>query len=261
MGVEHEQFATVARFYDQIMTHVDYDRWFLLATSIGQMLPPHFVHVDAACGTGKLLRKLRQAHWNSYGFDRSLAMLNNGEGLPLGSKTIVADLRALPLRENVDYITCLFDSLNFLLSIEEVHTCLNQIQQALSPAGLVYFDVVTEQMVTEFFEDQEWTERNGGFTTTWSSKYCRKSRIAETTIRVNTGFESVLNERVYTQKEIESAVRSAGLTLLGAYDAETWRKPTRKTLRIDFVAAKQDTSELRAEMDRVASFVRKLLRQ
>jgi SAM-dependent methyltransferase len=235
-----DSLCEIARYYDGIMHHVDYDRWYTVTTALAALLPENFVHLDAACGTGTLIKSLRRDGWKSVGVDLSFAMLRAGAGGAINRTLPVAagDLRALPLAAGVDFATCLFDSINFLLETEDLARAFLEVAGALRPEGVFYFDVVTELMVTQHFEGQEWTENNGRFTTTWSSTYSRKTGIAETHVRVGSGPKGIILERVFTQREIERALDEAGLTVLGAYDAHTWRSPGRRTIRIDYVAAK-----------------------
>lgn len=236
----NDPFHDLARFYDPIMVHVDYDRWHLVAAAIAEMLPQPPAHLDAACGTGTLLRKLQREGWPSIGMDLSYAMLKAGRKRGPLRPVVAADLRAMPFSNAFDYVTCLFDSVNFLLDLDEVRRAFQQVAQALRPNGLFYFDVVTERMVLTHFADQQWTEKNGAFSTTWDTRYDRVTRTAETHIRVNRGAACVIRERVYDQADLEQALADAGLAVLGIHDAEHWTRPSRKTCRLDFVAAKGD---------------------
>jgi len=234
-----DPFGEIARYYDKIMDFVNYDRWFMIATSLAELLPADFTHLDAACGTGTLLRKVRRIGWKSVGIDLSAGMIRAGRSRGSVTPAAVADLRALPFRASVDYVTCLFDSLNFILEEGGLDQAFRSLAGALKPGGLVYFDIVTERMITEHFDGQEWTEDNGQFSTTWRSKYSRKSGVAETEIRVTKGAAGVFRERVYPREHIEAAVEEAGLTLLDTVDAHTWKAPSRKSIRLDFIAAKR----------------------
>lgn len=258
MNAGQDSFVEIARYYDRIMSYVNYGRWFAVASTIAESLTKGFVHLDAACGTGTLLRKFQQAGWNSVGIDLSAAMLRAGRAASRedAPPAAAADLRALPFRGSIDYVTCLFDSINFLLEIEDVRKAFGEISTALTPSGLLYFDVVTERMVTQHFEGQEWTEYDGGLTTTWRSRYNRKTRIADTDVHVGNGDGGMFRERIYAQDEIEDALQAAGLVVLGAFDAHTWKAPGRKTVRIDFVAAKTDSRELRKQFKTTSANVR-----
>lgn len=255
--IREDAFRELAPYYDKIMDHVDYDRWFTITTTLASLLSPPFVHLDAACGTGVLLKRLRAKGWTSIGADLSLSMLRAGRRRGGAFPGAAGDLRALPFAGGIDFTTCLFDSVNFLLSYEEVQQAFREVRNALSGRGLFYFDVVTERMVTEHFEGQEWTENNGRFSSAWRSCYSRKNRIAETTVRVNTGPQGVVRERIYSRDEIESALTDAGFVILGVHDAHTWKPPHKKTVRLDFVASADASPALRKRYDSVYSEVRK----
>ena len=258
MGIA-DGFCDIARYYDRIMEHVDYDRWFIVAARLRELLPAEFRHLDAACGTGTLLRKFRRLGWNSLGIDLSIAMLAVGQKDADAAPSAAADLRSLPFCGSVHYVTCLFDSVNFLVGDGDVRQAFAEVRQALTDNGLFYFDVVTERMVTDHFENQEWTEHNGGFSTSWRSTYGRKERVAETRVRVNNSATGVFYERIYSQRQIERALKEAGLTFLGAYDARTWKRPSRKTVRIDFVAAKAPSPAMTKLFHRVSDEIARLM--
>lgn len=252
-------FQTLSRFYDPIMQHVDYDRWYLVAGALSQLLPRPFLHLDTACGTGRLLKKLRVDQWRSFGADLSFAMLQAGARNGHRPPMVCADLRALPLFQSVDYVTCLFDSVNFLTRPDDMRAGIREMAHALRPQGILYFDIVTERMVLDHFADQEWVEEHGGFSTRWSCEYDRRSRTAELRIRINNGDLHTLYERVYAIDEIEAALRTAGCELMGAFDAQTWRRPKAKTVRIDVVAVRGSSRPYARPFRKIQSLVRGML--
>lgn len=251
-----DPFEDLARHYDGIMEHVDYERWFVITTTLYELLPETFLHLDAGCGTGTLIGKLRQAGWTSLGADLSYAMLHHGCKKRGPLPVAAADLRALPFTGSVHFLTCLFDSVNFLLEESGVRAAIAEFSRVLADDGILYFDVVTERMVAMHFENQTWTEDNDGFKTTWSNTYDRTTRIADTRLKVNTGIDSVLRERIYPIPFIEKALRDAGLSLLATYDADTWRAPTRRTTRVDFIAVKRLTHGLQKRFKKAAAAIR-----
>lgn len=233
-----DPFAGLARFYNGMMAHVDYDRWALKSGVLAEGLEPGFLHLDVACGTGTLAARLRKQGWRSLGIDLSWAMVSEGKRQDPTFPAAVADMRGLPFRGEFEFVTCLFDSLNFLLELEDLRRAFAEIAGCMRPGGLFYGDIITERMVLAHFAGQEWTEENGRFTTTWSSRYSRKERVAETAVTINRGQSSSVRERIFTLDEIESCIRDAGLELLGFYDAITWKKPRKRSIRVDIVAAK-----------------------
>lgn len=258
---ERDTFEELARYYDLIMAEINYDRWVLVAAELAGLLDkPRFRHLDVACGTGKLVKRLKASGWNSHGTDLSWSMLHTGRSGGVLVPSAQADMTALPFAdESVDLVTCLFDSLNFLLEPHWVEQAIQEFQRVLTPGGIVYFDLVTERMVTEHFENQTWTETNGRFSTTWEGSYNRNLRIADTLIQVNTGVAAVIRERVYSIRDITRWVENAGLDLLGAFDGESWRSISRRTVRADVVATRGPAKQYKRGFKKVTKNIRSAL--
>jgi len=257
-----DTFHELARHYDTIMDHIDYDRWVVASSLIGELAPEKdFAHLDIACGTGVLLKKLRQHGMNSLGIDLSLAMVRQATAEPLPAPAGVATMTQLPFPDaSFSFLTCVFDSLNFLLDPADLHNAFQEMSRVLKPDGVLYFDVITEAMVTEHFADQEWEEKTGKLRTSWEGSYDSKNRLSTLTVRVGTGSENHVVERVYSPHEILNALEKSGLTLLGEFDAENWKKPGYKTTRVDHVAVKGDAKNLAAAMDKLELRLRGMLK-
>ncbi len=249
-------FEDIAYYYDSIMKHVPYDRWYMTVSTLAELMPHGFIHLDAACGTGTLLKRLDKLNWTSFGIDICSAMLRAGRREPIPFNSAAADLRALPFRESIDYVTCLFDSLNFLLDIGSVRAALSEFYDALRLGGILYFDIVTERMVTEYFAGQKWKEDNGRFSSAWESDYNKKTALSETRVSLSTGSGAVIREQMYPTGEIETAVLDAGFKILAIFDAETWDKPRKKTTRIDFIAVKGEIKPIKRKFKRIVEKIR-----
>jgi SAM-dependent methyltransferase len=257
----NDSLGELAAYYDKIMSRVDYERWSMITTAMAGLLPKPFVHLDAGCGTGRLLRTLERYGWKTFGVDLSSEMLRAGRKWKPKLSVAAADLRALPFHSRFDFITCLFDSINFLLDPVDLHKALKSCANALKPGGVMYFDIVTEQMVVQHYADQTWTERQGGLNTTWSGQYDEKSRIARTVVTVKNGPSCSILERMHQRDEVEDAIARSGLELVGVYDAELWRKPAKRALRIDFIVSKGNVKAHRKALRSVESSVRAYLGQ
>lgn len=257
-----DPFAELARYYDGIMEDINYDRWVLATSRLAEMMGTRRLrHLDVACGTGKLVKRLKVHGWSSIGTDISWGMVRTGMSSGALVPLAQANMTGLPFAdESADIVTCLFDSVNFLLEPSLVEKAIREFARVLAPNGVLYFDIVTERMVTEHFENQKWTEDNGRFSTTWEGTYDRRRRIADTHIRVNTGVETFIRERVYPVEDIKRWVDFAGMDVLGILDAETWRSISRRTIRADVIAAKTPPRRYARPMKAVIADVRRALR-
>lgn len=230
----NDAFADIARFYDPLMEHVDYGRWARIARQLAAFLPDAPRHLDVACGTGTFLGQMRAVGWHSTGIDLSPAMLHTGRR----PRTACATMCRLPFGEQFDFVSCLFDSVNFVTSEADLQDAFDEFARVLRPGGILYFDVVTERMVLKHFAGPEWSEEHDGFESTWYTHYDKKSRIAQTHVRMGTGPSSVIVERMHPLPVLTGCIERAGLHPLARFDVENHRPASGKSCRVDFVAVK-----------------------
>jgi SAM-dependent methyltransferase len=76
---------------------------------------------------------------------------------------VVADMRGLPDLGVFDLVTCLDDSLNYLLAADEVGAVLHGIARLLRPGGLLVFDVNTLHTYRSIFTQTFASDEQGVF--------------------------------------------------------------------------------------------------
>lgn len=253
-----DAFRDLAAHYDSMMEHIDYERWAYTIRALAEVLPGPPVYLDAACGTGTLLGMLRLRGWRCHGIDLSHAMLQTGL-LQRSTPTATADLRALPFGPSFDLVTSLFDSMNFLLTPDDLFQGVAECGRVLKDGGLLYFDAVTERMVLDHFAGKQWEEDIGRHSAKWDSRYSRTTRLSETDITVSNGAAGTIRERMYPLPLFKEAIADAGLNLLLCVDAETWKRPRIRTVRLDFVAAKRPPKDYTKRIAHAQRFVQGLL--
>jgi predicted TPR repeat methyltransferase len=113
--------------------------------SITRYQPYPHVAADVGCGTGLLLPYLASVARRVYAVDRSPSMLQlaaaRARGLPV--TLLRQDLRRLTLPEPANLITCTFDTLNYLLSADDLLLALERFRRDLAAGGVLLFDLVT----------------------------------------------------------------------------------------------------------------------
>lgn len=102
--------------------------------------------LDLCCGTGLTARTLLERFDRVYCVDRSPEMLGRAEQA-LGETSRVrfscADMTDFRVPEPVQVIVCAGDSINYLPDFDALCRMLEHARVALSPRGLVAFDVLT----------------------------------------------------------------------------------------------------------------------
>lgn len=118
-----------------------------VARSVARYQPAPAVAADVGCGTGLLLPWLAERAGRVYAVDRSPSMLRLAKARTQARELPVTflrqDLRSLSLPEPADLITCTFDTLNYLLSADDLLEALRRFRDNLAACGVLLFDVVT----------------------------------------------------------------------------------------------------------------------
>jgi predicted TPR repeat methyltransferase len=99
--------------------------------------------LDLACGTGKSTALLLDRGYSVTACDISAAMIAEARAkFPQHARRFrVADMRALPPLGEFDFVLCLDDAVNYLLSDEELDKTFASVAGLLSTAGVFAFDV------------------------------------------------------------------------------------------------------------------------
>jgi SAM-dependent methyltransferase len=199
--------------------------------------------LDLACGTGTVALAFAQRGWRVYGVDASAAMLAQARekaaeaDLPLLLSQ--QDMRAFSLPEQVDLITCLFDSLNYLLTGEGLQQTFARVAAHLKPGGLFICDMNTIWALQEIWDHNTYFQDGEDLAVIMQSEYSDEERMAvvKMVAYVRRGdlyerIEETHIERGYEERVVASAMERAGLTVLERYEAFTFDPPTSRTPRI-----------------------------
>jgi|SRR5579884_308005 len=208
-----EAYDAFAYAYDQALGERFFRAVRRLLTRVLTSNPPRVrSHLDVACGTALAMQFFEQRGYRSFGIDLSLPMLEIARGRV--RRVVVADMRALPLRTRFGCVTCLYDSLNHLLSLDETFA---QIAEVLADDGLFLFDVNRPEVYPEIWgNDEPFVADGPDFHLEMATKYRngRAQALVSGWALVN-GKRVTIRERreqrAHSEREIIDALASAGL--------------------------------------------------
>jgi SAM-dependent methyltransferase len=149
--------------YDDFTAHHEDEAWVadLLEALRRQGLQGNRL-LDVGCGTGKSFVPMLPRGWEVTGCDISPSMLGiarekAGEAVRLE----VADMLALPKFGEFDLVWALDDTINYLLSGEELLRALTGMRENLGSSGLLLFDLNALLAYRTFFAETTVVERQG----------------------------------------------------------------------------------------------------
>jgi SAM-dependent methyltransferase len=189
--------------------------------------------LDVGCGTGKSFVPMLPLGWEVTGCDISPSMLGlarekAGEAVRLET----ADMLALPKFGEFDLVWALDDTINYLLSAEELRQALAGMRGNLAPTGLLLFDVNTLLAYRTFFAETTVVER-GGRRLVWrglmppdvaSGSICESCFVvASDEEGANPDETTALThrQRHFPEGEVLATLERAGLECLGTYGIYT----------------------------------------
>jgi len=208
--------------------------------------------VDVACGTGIAVAKFAGAGYRVTGVDRSPQMLAQArkrvaEAGLRGITLVEADMRDFAFDEPADLVTCIYDSLNYLLEVADLAAAFRCAAAALRDGGLYLFD-----MNTIFGLAERWGSRDHimcdtddwfiASRTHWDHESSTSTVILHGFIRRGQLWERFTETHVkrgYPLAKIRALLKRAGLTLLTIYDAEGTAEPGPETARVRVVARRE----------------------
>ena len=209
--------------------------------------------LDLACGEGTFAVAMAKRGLQVTGVDLSPEMLDiareRAAKAGLDVKFLQQDMSSLSLRGRFDLITCWFDSLNYLLEIDDLAETFAGVSRVLDRNGIFIFDVNTiRALAVEWVKEPCYVHLDSRDLFLASvPQYDPATRIASLHI---TGFarenerwvrvDEVHKERGYTLQEIRRCLKKANLRELACWASlDKMEKPGRSTVRVFFVASKR----------------------
>jgi SAM-dependent methyltransferase len=198
--------------------------------------------VDLACGTGILAISLgRQGHIvRGIDMSRDMIAVAKSKAVDLPNVSFkVGDMTRFAVRDEFDLITCTFDSLNYVLNIDDVEAMFVRVAASLKRSGRFVFDSNTRQLYMSIGEGSEKKQLgNQSFVQKWGYDPVRNE--ATTTFEFADGSKEIHRQRPYDLSELGPVLAKAGLRAV-----ETWsrfdKSPYDEQSKRLFCLAKKDS--------------------
>jgi len=132
-------FDASAQFYDAIYANLkDYgEETTKIAGLIRAINPKYRTVLDIACGTGEHARLLAKAGFTVDGLDLEPAFVRIAQNKNPEGRFVEADMRHFELTQRYDVVMCLFSSIGYARTLEQVTDTLRCFRKHLSADGAV----------------------------------------------------------------------------------------------------------------------------
>lgn len=223
-------YQYLARVYDQWETMMGAPFSMLIFPKLQQTLEktnrPISKMGDLACGTGTLVIAMAKMGVHAIGIDLSEGMLDQARAKAkkagLSILFFQQDMRTFQLPEKVDLVTSFYDSLNHLLTLEDLQQTFNAVASNLNPGGLFIFDVNIRNCFEKLWQGAS-VFHHEEFTlileNTFDETVLRAQSLVTIFYRKSNGlsfekFTELCEERCYSDEEITTALHLAGFKVI-----------------------------------------------
>ena len=235
-------YGAISRVYDRLNAEIDYKAW---ADGVEKMFDTYMekrpeIVLDLACGTGKMTFELAHRGYDMIGADISAdmlsrAMMNQEDESILW---LMQDMRKFELYGSVGAVVCCLDAVNCLLTKEDLESCFKTVHNYLDEGGLFIFDVNSPYKFENIFSDNAYILEDEGIFCGWQNEYDKKSGLCKFYLTVfekdgknYVRHDELQKERKYSEKQLKSAIESAGLEFIGIFGSYNMEAADEKSER------------------------------
>ena len=246
--------SSIYRRYAEAYVKAGQGRWSLqLLPWVTRVIELHGAQsaslVDVACGPGEFALAMAQRGFRVTGVDQSPEMLvmarRNAQEKGMTVTFLEQDMRRLELPAPVDAATCLYDSLNYLITDADLRQTLRAVAAALRPGGLFLFDMNTIQGLATRWGNRVWViqdnedalevdqsefDYDAGIATLKVNAFLRRERDLYERVR------ELHRERGYPMPTIDRELGAAGFEILGHWSNPEFGEITPQTGRVFYAA-------------------------
>ena len=243
----YKDFASV---YDLLMDDSDYSgRTEYLCRLFEKFDRMPTLMLDLACGTGEFSNRFAKKGVQVIGVDISEDMLcvAKEKSAEKGNDILYLCQAAeeLDLYGTVDGAVCCLDSLNHITAYEDFCRAIAKVSLFLEPERLFIFDVNTEYKHREILGNNTFVVEQDNVFCVWQNSFYSQENITDISLdffvkeqESYKRFSEDFSERAYTCKEIEEAIKSAGLKIEAVYADMSENSPLENTDRVIYVTRK-----------------------
>jgi ubiquinone/menaquinone biosynthesis C-methylase UbiE len=203
--------------------------------------------LELACGTGTVAVAMAEAAYRVYGVDASEEMLQQAraKAAEVGVEMTLSqqDMRSFVIPERVHLASCLYDSINYMLTSEDLSAVFGRVYRTLLPGGLFLFDMNTAYALCTLWDDEVHLIDGPDITVIIKSHYDeRRQRVtAVVTVfeRVGEMYRKIQEEhteQAYPEEQVATLLADVGFRVEAYYECFAFEAPGEETPRIMWVA-------------------------
>ena len=250
----YESYRSFASVYDEFMDGTDYQKTADQRTGASEardvlLAAEKNLVVDLGCGTGKLTEILADRGYDVMGIDLSEEMLGialeRRDSLRHRTLYLCQDMREFELYGTAGTFVSVGDSVNYLLTDEDMIKLFERVNTFLFPGGIFVFDFKTLHLYKDVIGDSTIAEDREDCSFIWENWYDDETRINEYDLslfiresgagedeNVFRKYQEIHRQRGYTLEDMKHFAEKAGLSWIAEMDSDTMGPASEESERI-----------------------------
>jgi SAM-dependent methyltransferase len=197
--------------------------------------------LDIACGTGNLISALHGMGKHVVGCDISPQMIAIAKENNPDVEFHIIDMLNIDLNRKFDLAVCAFDSINYLLSENDISKLFGIVSVHLADGGFFLFDVNTPHIFKE--QHNSIIEREiGGTKFTQTATYDEKQGLAYTVFDFGAGETERHIQKAYDDETIIDLLQQNSFEILDTFANIGFSAPIKEAKRLIYVVRKHQVS-------------------
>lgn len=236
-----KNYSLLADIYPHLMRKIDYNSWAEYIEDIIEYCDLHPKSVlEIAAGHCSVADLLSDKYDLFIASDLSIDMLKRSENKNL-LKTL-CDMRALPFNEKFDFIYSTFDSVNYLLTEEDLLRFFKEINKNLSDDGVFTFDASLEKNSIKYEKELNRIGKYNGVKYRQISHYDRRTKIHTNEFIITDGNgkerREIHKQRIYDLVDFFEIIENSGMFVIDCFEAFSFENADMNTDRAQFIIEK-----------------------
>jgi ubiquinone/menaquinone biosynthesis C-methylase UbiE len=242
-------YGEFAKIYDELICEdIDYTK---IEERILEIISKHNIkfddYLDLACGTGNVAIRMAKHFKNTYLVDLSEEMLQEAyvklKKERIKGKVICQDMCELSLNHSFDLITCVLDSTNYIVDIEDLKDYFQGVYKHLKDDGIFIFDINSFYKLSTILGNNIFSYNTDEVFYNWENTMEDDIVNMYLTFFVKNGdlyerFEEEHFERAYKEDEIEEIIKNCGFNIINKFDGYDNKEVHHESERILYILKK-----------------------
>lgn len=217
-----KNYSAIAKYYDQLMSSNRYVKWEDFISSIIRKYKINKgICLDVACGTGESSRIMKKLGFSVVGIDKSQEMLEIARKKLPKERFFCSDIKNFNVNKKQDiiFVISLYDSLNYILTDNDLLSVFRSIARNISPGTVFLFDLNSRERVKEAQQLKPQVTEGKDFYSVF--RFDGKGRIWNITIDLFVKENNTINhyreehiEKGYDEKDVVPLLNKAGFKIL-----------------------------------------------